>query len=206
MDKQFIEEINRKKPKDMEEIKRLWYHGRMSEQFQHYSNSRYVICNLHSFFQHGHYEIRAYNGSLHAGEVRSQIVLALAISNAAMTKKYCSPHVSQSDNMRYSFRVWLLNLGLIGDEFKNCRTHLLKHLDGDIAWRHPEDGIAARAKLKEKREAERQAAREQRVEPVSEVQELNENVPDENSEPTESECGDFVEYEEDEEMGMEMSM
>ena len=206
MDKQFIEEINRKKPKDMEEIKGLWYHGRMSEQFQHYSNSRYVICNLHSFFQHGHYEIRAYNGSLHAGEVRSQIVLALAISNAAMTKKYCSPHVSQSDNMRYSFRVWLLNLGLIGDEFKNCRTHLLKHLDGDIAWRHPEDGIAARAKLKEKREAERQAVREQRVEPVSEVQELNENVPDEISEPSESECGDFVEYEGDEEMGMEMSM
>ena len=131
---------------------------------------------------------------------------ALAISNAAMTKKYCSPHVSQSDNMRYSFRVWLLNLGLIGDEFKNCRTHLLKHLDGDIAWRHPEDGIAARAKLKEKGEAERQGAREERVEPVSEVQELNENVSDENSEPSESECGDFEEYEEDEELGMEMSM
>ena len=148
MDKEFIKEINQKKPTDMETIKRLWYHGRMSEQFQHYSNSRYVICNLHSFFQHGHYEIRAYNGSLHAGEVRSQIVLALAISNAAMTKKYCSPHVSQSDNMRYSFRVWLLNLGLIGEEFKNCRSHLLKHLEGDIAWRHPEDGIAARARLK----------------------------------------------------------
>ena len=83
---------------------------------------------------------------------------------------------------------------------------MLKHLGGDIAWRHPEDGIAARAKLKEKREAERQAVREQRVEPVSEVQELNENVPDEISEPSESECGDFVEYEGDEEMGMEMSM
>ena len=47
------------------------------------------------------------------------------------------------------------------------------------------------------------AARGQRVEPVSEVQELNENVSDENSEPTESECENF---EEDEEMGMEMSM
>ena len=203
MDKTFIEEINRKKPKDMEYIKRLWYHGRMSEQFQHYSTSRYVICNLHSFFQHGHYEIRAYNGSLHAGEVRSQIVLALAISNAAMTKKYCSPHVSQSDNMRYSFRVWLLGLGLIGNEFKNCRTHLLKHLDGDIAWRHPEDGIAARAKLKEKREAERQTARERRVEPVSDNSTQIENIPDENIEPSESECEDF---EEDEEMDMEMSM
>lgn len=188
MDKQFIEDINRKKPKDMEEIKKLWYRGRMSEQFQHYSNSRYVICNLHSFFQHGHYEIRAYNGSLHAGEVRSQIVLALAISNAAMTKKYCSPHVSQSDNMRYSFRVWLLGLGLIGDEFKNCRTHLLKHLKGDIAWRHPEDGIAARARLKEKREFEKQAARERRAEPVSDNSTQAENVPEENNEPTESQC------------------
>ena len=188
MDKQFIADINRKKPKDMEEIKKLWYRGRMSEQFQHYSNSRYVICNLHSFFQHGHYEIRAYNGSLHAGEVRSQIVLALAISNAAMTKKYCSPHVSQSDNMRYSFRVWLLNLGLIGEEFKNCRSHLLKHLDGDIAWRYPEDGIAARAKLKEKREAERQATRQQRVEPVSAVRDENGITPIENVEPSESEC------------------
>lgn len=193
MDKQFIEDINRKKPKDMEEIKRLWYHGRMNEQFQHYSKSRYVICNLHSFFQHGHYEIRAYNGSLHAGEVRSQIVLALAISNAAMTKKYCSPRVSQSDNMRYSFRVWLLNLGLIGDEFKNCRTHLLKHLDGDIAWRHPEDGIAARAKLKEKRELEKQAARERHAEPVSDSVTQIENIPYENNELTECECEGFEE-------------
>lgn len=188
MDKEFIKEINQKKPTDMETIKRLWYHGRMSEQFQHYSNSRYVICNLHSFFQHGHYEIRAYNGSLHAGEVRSQIVLALAISNAAMTKKYCSPHVSQSDNMRYSFRVWLLNLGLIGEEFKNCRSHLLKHLEGDIAWRHPEDGIAARARLKKKRELEKQAARERRAEPVSDNSTQAENVPEENNELTESQC------------------
>ena len=195
MDKEFIKEINQKKPTDMETIKRLWYHGRMSEQFQHYSNSRYVICNLHSFFQHGHYEIRAYNGSLHAGEVRSQIMLALAISNAAMTKKYCSPHVSQSDNMRYSFRVWLLGLGLIGDEFKNCRTHLLKHLEGDIAWRHPEDGIAARTRLKEKRELEKQAAREQRNEPVCHSDDEIEYIPDENNEPSESECDGIEELE-----------
>lgn len=68
-----------------------------------------------------------------------------------------------------------------------------------IAWLHQEDAITQRERLKQ----ERIAAREQRVEPVSEVQELNENVPDENSEPTESECENF---EEDEEMGMEMSM
>ncbi len=202
MDKQFIEEINRKKPEDMEEIKRLWYHGRMSEQFQHYSNSRYVICNLHSFFQHGHYEIRAYNGSLHAGEVRSQIVLALAISNAAMTKKYCSPHVSQSDNMRYSFRAWLLNLGLIGEEFKNCRSHLLKHLEGNIAWRHPEDAIAQRERLKQKRIA----AKKQAQAAVTVQTQENDNVPDENSEPTEGECDEALEDEKIEEESFGMSM
>ena len=86
-----------------------------------------------------------------------------------------------------------VNLGLIGDEFKNCRTHLLKHLDGDIAWRHPEDGIAARAKLKEKRELERQAAREQRVELVSDNSTQVENVPEEHIEPSESECDEFEE-------------
>lgn len=85
--------------------------------------------------------------------------------------------------MRYSFRVWLLNLGLIGEEYKNCRTHLLKHLSGNIAWRHPEDALKQRERLKQ----ERIAAREQRVEPVREVQQQADNVPDEVLEPTESE-------------------
>jgi hypothetical protein len=132
-----VEAINHKKPKTMEEIKTLWYKGNLREQHPHYSNTRYRALNLHSFFQHGHYEIRCCNASLHAGEVRAQIVLALAISNAAMTKKYCSPHISQSDNMRYSFRVWLLNLGLIDDEFKNCRTHLLKPFGGQYCMAAP---------------------------------------------------------------------
>ena len=126
-------------------------------------------------------------------------MLALAISNAAMTKKYCSPSVSHSDNMRYSFRVWLLNLGLIGDEYKNCRTHLLKHLTGDIAWRHPEDGIAQRERLRQ----ERIAAREQRVEPVNEVREEIGETPDENLEAAVSDCDDFEETEDE---GMAMTM
>lgn len=113
------------------------------------------------------------------------------INNAAMTKKYCSPRVSHSDNMRYSFRVWLLNLGLIGDEYKNCRTHLLKHLSGNIAWRHPEDAIKQRERLKQ----ERIAAREQRVEPVSEVRQEIENVPDEDFQAAESDFEEENEFE-----------
>lgn len=76
---------------------------------------------------------------------------------------------------------------------------MLSHLEGNIAWKNPEQAIAQRERLRQ----ERIAAREHRVEPVSEVQQENENVPDETSEPLESECEDF---EEDEEMGMEISM
>lgn len=178
-DPEFINAINKKKPKTMDSLKRLWYKGD-----DEMSSTRYHALNLHSFFQNGHYEIRCCNGSLHAGEVRSQIVLALAINNAAMTKKYCSARPSYSDNMRYSFRVWLLNLGLIGDEFKNCRMHLLKHLEGNIAWRHPEDAIAQRERLKQKRLAEK----ESRVSPVSNEREIFRKVPTEENEATVSDC------------------
>lgn len=53
--------------------------------------------------------------------------------------------------------------------------HLLSHLEGNIAWKNPEQAIAQRERLRQ----ERIAAREQRAEPVSEIRELNENVPDE---------------------------
>ena len=58
--------------------------------------------------------------------------------------------------------MWLINLGLNGEEYKNCRKHLISHLEGNIAWLHPEDAIRQRERIK----AERQAAREQRTEPV----------------------------------------
>lgn len=196
----FVEKLNKLKPDNMEKIKELWYRGNMYDADRHYSETRYHALNLHSFFQHGHYEIRCANASLHAGEVRAQIVLALAINNAAMTKKYCSPAVSHSDNMRYSFRVWLLNLGLIGEEYKNCRMHLLSHLSGNIAWRHPDDAIAQRERLKQKRIA----AREQRVEPVSEFQEQSGNVPDESVQAAVSDPDGSLD--EDEEIGMDMAM
>lgn len=141
--------------------------------------------------------------SLHAGVIRSYVTLALAISNAALTKKFCSPHISESENLRYSARVWLINLGLNGEEFKNCRKHLISHLEGNIAWLHPEDAIKQRERLKQ----ERIAAREQRVEPVREVQQQPNNVPDEVIEPTESECEPILEDEDlEQEEVFEMSM
>lgn len=74
----------------------------------------------------------------------------------------------------------MLDLGLIGEEFKNCQKHLLKHLSGNIAWRHPEDTIAHRERLKQKRIA----AREQAQTTVSHWNEESAVVPTENIDST----------------------
>lgn len=104
----------------------------------------------------------------------------MSVSNQALTQKSASPRVTQSENPRYTFRCWLIRIGLNGQEFKNCRKHLLSHLEGNIAWLHPEDAIRQRERLK----AERIVAREQRVEPVREIQPVNDNIPDEAPEAT----------------------
>ena len=73
---------------------------------------------------------------MHAGEIRSYIVFCLAVSHQALTQKSASARRTHTDNEKYTFRCWLLRLGLIGDEFKNCRQHLMKALDGDAAFRN----------------------------------------------------------------------
>ena len=198
VDRDFLEKLNKQKPKTIEGIQKLWYRGDINEVHHHYSSTRYRACNLHSFFANGNWEMRACNSTLHAGVIRSYVTLALAISNAALTKKFCSPHISESDNLRYSARVWLINLGLNGDEFKNCRKHLISHLEGNIAWLHPEDAIKQRERLK----AERIAAR---TEPMRTVQQQDNNIPDEAVEPQESECEQILEDLEQEET-LEMTM
>ena len=157
VDRDFLEKINNKRVLTVEDMKNFWYNGNTFEVRRHYSETRYKALNLHSYFADGHWEMRACNSTLHAGVIRAYIVLALAISNAALTRKYCSPKVSHSDNLRYSCRVWLINLGLNGEEFKNCRKHLISHLDGCISWRHPEDAVAQRERLKMQREEQSRA-------------------------------------------------
>ena len=41
-----------------------------------------------------------------------------------------------SENPAFTFRTFLLRLGLIGEEYKNVRKHLLANLEGDLAWRY----------------------------------------------------------------------
>lgn len=124
-----------KAAKRMDRLEDIWYQED-SRRTIHYNNSRYHIVNLHSYFLNSNIEFRCYNGTLHAGVIKAYIQFSLAISAQAINQKFSSSKPIQTDNDRYTFRCWLLRLGLIGDEFKTCRHHLLKNLSGNSAWRH----------------------------------------------------------------------
>ena len=155
-DTRFLEELNHKRPTTMQAVEEMWYNGR-GGRYLHYDDSRYHALNLHSVFSKGTIEFRLFNSTLHAGEVKSYIQLCLAISHQALIQKGASRIKTQSPNEKYTFRTWLLRLGLIGGEFKTARQHLLKNLDGNIAWRDPAQAAAQKERMAAKRLAEQQA-------------------------------------------------
>lgn len=136
MDAMLVEKMNRRRPKTMAAIENIWYEGYSESRSRHYHGSRYHFLNLHSFFNGNHtVELRGFNSELHAGKIRSYIVLALALNHQALTQKCASSRKPQVENEKFAMRTYLNRIGLIGDEFKNCREHLCKHLDGNAAWR-----------------------------------------------------------------------
>ncbi|BAL01454.1 hypothetical protein OBV_42550 [Oscillibacter valericigenes Sjm18-20] len=167
VEQSFLDEINRKKPKTLDEVSRIWYGG-ASRSYEHYDNSRYHCLNLHSVFQKGTIEFRLFNSTTHAGKIKAYIQFCLAISAQALNQKCASRQKTHSTNEKYTFRTWLLRLGLIGDEFKTARLHLLEHLDGCIAWKGPEQALRQKERLRQKKEKELaeagQAATEQTTE------------------------------------------
>ncbi|MBV1817155.1 amidoligase [Clostridium cochlearium] len=136
MDADLVKRINKKKPTTMKQIEDIWYEGYGATRQQHYHQSRYHFLNLHSFFNGvGTVELRGFNGTMHAGVIRSNIVLALALNNQALKQKSASTKKPQIENPKFAMRTWLNRIGFIGEDFKNCREHLIKHLSGSAAWR-----------------------------------------------------------------------
>lgn len=144
VDPDFLERLNKKKPKTMEELEECWYNGYPDH--SRYSTSRYRMLNLHALFQRYHtIEFRLFafdneeygrKGGLHAGHLRSMILLCLAMNQLAKDVKCASPKPQQNSNEKFALRCWLLRLGFIGDEFKTPREYFLRNAYGDSAWRY----------------------------------------------------------------------
>lgn len=127
-----------------EQLHRAWY-GNASYCGGRYDCTRYHGVNVNSWFFRGTVEFRWFEGTMHAGEVKAYIHLCLALVAKAIIAKAAggTARAYSEASAKYDFRVVLLGLGLIGEEFKNTRSHLLKNLPGDAAWKSPRPATAA---------------------------------------------------------------
>ena len=147
VDPNFLKAINEKKPDTMEKLSDVWYESQNCswDRNAHYNASRYHMLNLHATFTKGTIEFRLFQfnnpghnfkGGLHAGMLKSYVQFCLALCDRAKKVKYATYRPLQSENDKYTMRVWLLHLGFIGDEFKTARDILTRNLTGDAAHRY----------------------------------------------------------------------
>lgn len=147
VDPNFLQVVNRKKPKTMSQLADIWYtsQGASYGRTQHYNDSRYHMLNYHATFTKGTIEFRLFQfdeptaerrGGIHAGQLKSYIQLCLALSQMAKDVRTASPKPQQNENPKYAMRTWLLRLGFIGEEFATARDFLTRNLSGDTAFRH----------------------------------------------------------------------
>lgn len=81
--------------------------------------------------------------------------LAALMNGMALSQKRIQAKEVNSDNEKYAFRIWLLRLGMNGDDYKSTRKVLMENLGGHAAFRTPEEAEKAKVKNKAKREAQK---------------------------------------------------
>ena len=137
-DREFIDRLEKMKPQTREQLNIAWY-GYANPHPYHYDRTRYRALNLNNVELTGTVEVRAFNGTCHAGHAKFACILALLIAAKAKTAKCAStkkPREYSEESAAYDARVFLLHAGAIGPELKNFRKFILGNLPGNKAWKH----------------------------------------------------------------------
>ena len=137
-DREFVDKMLKIRNPTMANLADAYYHG--ESRWNHYSRARYRTLNLHNLWNGNKHtvEFRFFEATTHAGEIRTNALLALSIVRKAMDAKAASARNQRPYNAasaRYDLRVFLLRLGWIGEMFKAPRKHLLKRMPGSAAWK-----------------------------------------------------------------------
>ena len=69
-------------------------------------------------------------------EVKAYTEFIAAICRMSKEQKYISAMERSTDNEKFTFRIFLIRLGFIGDEYKTTRRILLRNLSGNSAWKN----------------------------------------------------------------------
>lgn len=92
-------------------------------------------------------------GPLTQEKVSAYTELCSAMNRMAVTQKRIQAKTVNDANEKYALRIWLIRLGLNGDEHKTIRKLLMQNLTGHAAFRTKEDAEKFRVKEKAKRDA-----------------------------------------------------
>ena len=92
-------------------------------------------------------------GPLTQEKVSAYTELCSAMNRMAVTQKRIQAKTVNDANEKYALRIWLIRLGLNGDEHKTIRKLLMQNLSGHAAFRTEEDAEKFRVKEKAKRDA-----------------------------------------------------
>ncbi|MFB5088315.1 hypothetical protein PGC35_14110 [Psychrobacillus sp. PGGUH221] len=87
-------------------------------------------------FQHSTITFRCFGTEGTTENVKAYTQLVGLLNQYVKTLKYASAKVKDTDNEKFTFRVWLNRLGMIGDEYKETRKLLLQNLTGNSAFRY----------------------------------------------------------------------
>lgn len=144
-DRDFIKRLENFKPEDFNGLNTAWF-GTFTPNPSHYDQHRYRAMNLNNIWSAKKtVEFRFFNSTTHAGEVKTNILLCLAMALKAKTAKSASarnPRPYAEASAKYDTRVFLLRIGMIGQDFKTARMHLLKRMPGSSAWKNGREGVA----------------------------------------------------------------
>ena len=118
----------------LDQLARAWYGSAEAARYartDHYNGSRYHGLNLHSMFYTGRgtVEFRYFDGTLHAGKIRSYVALCQAIVARSVVQTSASAKVREITTVKQAMTLLTADLGMVGEAFAVVRTHLT------AAWR-----------------------------------------------------------------------
>ena len=85
--------------------------------------------------------------------------LAVMMNNQALHQKRIQAKAVDAANEKYAMRIWLVRIGMDGEEFNQTRKILMENITGHSAFRTPAEAEKAKAKAQKKRD-ELRAAKE----------------------------------------------
>lgn len=94
--------------------------------------------------------LKWFAATLNPEAIAAYIQFVFAVNAIALTQKYATPHAKETTNEKYTFRVWLLRLGFIGEAYAASRKLFLDRLDGNASFRTEEQIHEAVKRRKER--------------------------------------------------------